>query len=345
MKQFNLFLVFILSISFSCGQELPKQQKQSNKMNIEQKSEQEWKEILTPEQYHILREKGTEKPFTGKFLNNKEKGIYICAGCGNELFTDEMKFDSHCGWVSFDREIKGKKINTHLDKSHGMLRTEITCAKCGGHLGHLFNDGITETGERYCVNSISLDFIPNPKNTINKNSIEKITLGGGCFWCVEAIFQQVKGVIKVESGYAGGDVKNPTYREVCYGKTGHAEVIQITYNSEVATLKELLEIFFSTHDPTTLNRQGNDVGTQYRSVIFYENQQQKQISEEIIKRLNEEKVFDDKIVTEIIPLNNYYQAEDYHQNYYNLNKEQPYCKIVILPKVDKFKKIFKHKTK
>lgn len=297
---------------------------------------EDWKARLSSEQYYILREKGTERAFTGALLMNKEKGIYRCAGCGNELFTNEMKFDSHCGWPSFDREIAGGKIKKAIDKSHGMMRTEITCAKCDGHLGHIFDDGPTSTGERYCVNSLSLSFEPAK----NESKIEEITLGGGCFWCVEAVYLNLKGVIKVESGYSGGFIKNPAYREVCNGTTGHAEVVKITYDANELSLQKILEVFFTVHDPTTLNRQGNDVGTQYRSVIYFQHPEQEQISRAIIKKLENEEVFSYPIVTEVKAFDTFYKAEDYHQNYYNQHKSEPYCQLVIEPKLEKFKKVF-----
>ena len=237
------------------------------------KTDDEWKKQLSPQQYYVLRQKGTEAPFTGKLLWNKEKGVYKCAACGNELFTDNMKFDSDCGWPSFDKAISGGKIITRVDSSHGIIRTEIICARCGSHLGHLFNDGPTATGLRYCVNSLSLEFVgakdvsageDNNAHSIN----DTITLGGGCFWCVEAIYQMLEGVVKVESGFSGGTTKNPSYEQVCTGKTGHAEVVQIIYDTTKTSLDEILKVFFSVHDPTTLNRQGADEGTQYRSVIF-----------------------------------------------------------------------------
>jgi peptide-methionine (S)-S-oxide reductase len=174
---------------------------------------------------------------------------------------------------------------------------------------------------------------------------ETTTLGSGCFWCTEAIFLRVKGVLKVESGYSGGSVPNPTYEAVCTGKTGHAEVCQITFDPSIISFTDLLEVFFKTHDPTTLNRQGADVGTQYRSVIFYHSEQQKSISEKIISKLNEEKIWDNKIVTEISPIRKFYKAEDYHQDYYSRNEYQPYCSFVITPKIEKFEKVFSDKLK
>lgn len=190
--------------------------------------------------------------------------------------------------------------------------------------------------------------------TMNKNgennsmatmAIDTATFGAGCFWCVEAVFQNLKGVQSVVSGYAGGSVKNPTYEDVCSGSTGHAEVCQITYDPKRVTFTELLEVFWKTHDPTTLNRQGNDAGTQYRSAIFYHGEEQRKLAEHYKKELDSSKAFDGHIVTEIVPFTNFYKAEDYHQNYFNEHGAQPYCLFVIRPKVEKFKKVFKAKLK
>jgi peptide-methionine (S)-S-oxide reductase len=184
----------------------------------------------------------------------------------------------------------------------------------------------------------------NPNRMEDKN-LEKATFGSGCFWCTEAVFLDVKGVEKVESGYSGGKIKNPSYREVCTGLTGHAEVTQITYNPKLVSYEDLLEIFWNTHDPTTLNKQGADEGTQYRSVVFYHNENQKKIAEQYKKQLENSKVFKAPIVTEISPLTTFYKAEDYHQNYYELNPTQGYCQYVIRPKVEKFRKQFAAKLK
>jgi peptide-methionine (S)-S-oxide reductase len=184
------------------------------------------------------------------------------------------------------------------------------------------------------VNSIAMD---------SKN--EKITLGGGCFWCTEAVFLGMKGVETVTPGYSGGHIKNPAYKEVITGRTGHAEVIQITFNPAIVSFTEILEVFFMTHDPTTLNRQGADVGTQYRSAIFYHTEEQKKIAENVIQLFEKEKVYDNPIVTEVTAFSNFYEAEDYHKNYFARNPNQPYCQFVVAPKVEKFRKIFKEKVK
>ena len=180
---------------------------------------------------------------------------------------------------------------------------------------------------------------------IKNNNMDTITFGAGCFWCVEAIFSELKGVEDVKSGYTGGKIKNPSYKEVCSGTTGHAEVCQLIYNPEIISFKELLEVFWQTHDPTTLNRQGADVGTQYRSAIFYHTEEQRNIATEYLKILNDERAFKNPIVTEITPFTVFYSAEGYHQDYFELNGDNPYCSAVVRPKLDKFKKIFKDKLK
>lgn len=183
------------------------------------------------------------------------------------------------------------------------------------------------------------------KQLINMENLEIATFGNGCFWCTEAIFENLKGVHQVISGYSGGHVKNPTYKEICTGTTGHAEVVQIYFDPQLIGFKDLLEVFWQTHDPTTLNRQGNDIGPQYRSVVFYHNQEQQQLTEKYKIELDKSGIWSDPIVTEISPFEKFYEAEDYHQEYYRLNGNQPYCAFVIRPKVDKFKKVFSDKLK
>ena len=191
-----------------------------------------------------------------------------------------------------------------------------------------------------------------PKKTISKNdqtmnntNLDTITLAGGCYWCIEAIYQRLEGVVSVESGFTGGAMKNPSYRDVCTGTSGHAECVQVTYDKTKTNLDEIFKVFFTVHDPTTLNRQGADEGTQYRSGIFYRNDEQKQAAEGIIKALTEAKIYGDPIVTEVTPFTVFYKAEDYHQDYYNQHGSQPYCQIVIRPKVEKFEKLFKDRMR
>ncbi len=199
------------------------------------------------------------------------------------------------------------------------------------------------TNNQSTMNSAETSKIMN--ETSSNQTIDTATFGAGCFWCVEAVFQRLNGVLSIKSGYSGGTVKNPSYREVCNGTTGHAEVCQIVFDKTKISFDELLEVFWKTHDPTTLNSQGNDFGTQYRSAIFYHNDEQKQKAEKYKKELNEAKVYPNPIVTEISAFTNYYPAEDYHQNYFNQNGNEGYCRFVIQPKVEKFEKIFKSKLK
>lgn len=196
-----------------------------------------------------------------------------------------------------------------------------------------------------CGNSAAKEEVTTKEELIMSDNLDTATFGAGCFWCVEAVFQQLKGVEKVVSGYSGGARDNPTYDQVCSGATGHAEVIQVIYNPEIVSFKELLEVFWTVHDPTTLNRQGADVGTQYRSVIFYHSDEQKQLAEHYKSELNTSGSFSSPIVTEISPYTKFFSAEKYHQDYYNNNKNQPYCSMVIQPKLDKFKKVFQDKMK
>ena len=312
----------------------------TTKLNV---SDAEWKKVLSPDLYAVAREADTERAFTGTMWNSETKGTYYCAACGLKLFRSNQKFTSSCGWPSFFEQENKSSITFKDDNSFGMRRTEALCGRCDSHLGHLFDDGPEPTGKRYCMNAISLDFVPDATET--KGNLETIVLGGGCYWCVEAIYENLQGVDKVVSGFSGGTVENPSYEEVCTGRTGAAEVVQITYDKTKTSLDEIFKVFFTVHDPTTLNRQGADSGTQYRSVIFYKNEDQKKAAESIIADLNNSKVYGSKVVTVLEPFKVFYKAEDYHQNYYQNNKNQPYCQMVIQPKIEKFEKIFKDRLK
>ena len=353
MKRIKIILNIVLStflITLSaCGQNQGNiknaQSLTGSDSSMMDKPDSFWKRTLSKEQYYILREKGTERPYTGKLLMNKDSGVYTCSACGNLLFTSDSKFDSHCGWPSFDKEIAGGRIITKEDNSLGMTRTEIMCGRCGGHLGHLFDDGPTETGLRYCVNSVSLEFIDAKSMPYGANAKDTLVLGGGCFWCIEAVFQNMKGVESVESGYSGGNVANPTYEQVCSGQTNHVEVVQVVYDRNVSSMEDILKVFFTVHDPTSVDKQGADEGYQYRSVIFYRNETQKKTAETVIAALNKEKAYDAPVVTKVEKLKTFYKAESDHQDYYANNKEKAYCRMVIQPKLDKFEKAFKHKVK
>lgn len=314
----------------------------TNKLNV---SNEEWKKILSPNLYAVARQADTERAFTGKMWNSETIGTYYCSVCGYKLFKSNQKFTSSCGWPSFFEQENKNSIYFKADNSYGMQRTEALCSRCDSHLGHLFDDGPKPTGKRYCMNAISLDFVPDKVISENNKNNETIVLGGGCYWCVEAVYENLMGVISVESGFSGGTVANPSYEEVCTGKTGAAEVVAITYDKNTTNLDEIFQVFFTVHDPTTLNRQGADVGTQYRSVIFYKNEEQKKAAESIINELNNSKVYPNEIVTTLEPFTKFYKAEDYHQNYYKNNKNKPYCQIVIQPKIEKFEKIFKNRLK
>lgn len=362
-KSFLSFLFLIpLFMLTACGQSDKKQHSTQNTMeNVISKpgnpyysntdttklnvSNAEWKKVLSPDLYAVAREANTERAFTGTMWNSETKGTYYCAACGLKLFRSNQKFTSSCGWPSFFEQENKNSVVFKDDNSYGMHRIEALCGRCDSHLGHLFDDGPEPTGKRYCMNAISLDFIPDGTVAPNKANTETIVLGGGCYWCVEAVYEQLDGVEKVVSGFAGGTVDNPSYAQVCTGTTGAAEVVQITYDKAKTNLDEIFKVFFTVHDPTTLNRQGADVGTQYRSVIFYKNEEQKKAAESIIADLNNNKVYGSKIVTTLEPFTKFYKAEDYHQNYYQNNKNQPYCQMVIQPKLEKFEKVFKDRLK
>jgi peptide methionine sulfoxide reductase msrA/msrB len=272
---------------------------------------------LTPEEEKVMVQKATEAPFSGKYYDFSEKGTYVCKRCGSALYLSSAKFDSGCGWPSFDQEVPGAvKRQTDAD-GH---RTEITCANCGAHLGHVFlGEGFTANNTRHCVNSISMNFVPaDPKKT------GSAVFASGCFWGTQYYLQKAKGVLTTAVGYTGGRTANPTYKEVGSGATGHAEAVQVIYDPAVISYEELAKLFFETHDFSQVDRQGPDIGSQYRSEIFYVDDDQKQAAEKL-KGILEAKGL--KVATRITKAGPFWPAEDYHQNYYQKNGNQPYCHI------------------
>jgi peptide methionine sulfoxide reductase msrA/msrB len=272
---------------------------------------------LTEEERRVIIDKGTERPFTGKYYNHKDKGVYKCKQCNAPLYRSNDKFDSHCGWPSFDQEIEGavKRVPDRDGR-----RTEIICNNCGGHLGHVFiGEGFTSKNTRHCVNSISLVF-----EEAKENKLQKAVFASGCFWGTQYWFDKQDGVISTKVGYTGGHIKNPNYRMVCTGKTGHAEAIEVIYDPEKVSYDELVKIFFETHDQSQVNGQGPDIGHQYRSAIFYLNDDQKKVAENNIRIL---KAKGYGVATELNKFDTFYNAEEIHQSYYEKKGGTPYCHI------------------
>lgn len=272
---------------------------------------------LTTEEAKVIINKSTEYPFTGLYEKFNAKGTYLCKQCGNALYLSDTKFDASCGWPSFDDEIDGavKRIKDADGK-----RTEIVCASCDGHLGHVFTgEGFTPKDTRHCVNSVSLDFVPQ---VLPAGNYGTALFAGGCFWGVEFFLQKEPGVVAVVSGYTGGKVKNPSYREVCNGNTGHAETVRVTYDTKKTSYDKLVKLFLEIHDPTQVDRQGPDIGDQYRSEIFYKNEEQRRTAQKYLGLLKDKGL---KVATGLTKASEFYPAEEYHQDYYFRNGKIPYC--------------------
>jgi len=295
-----------------------------------QKSNAEWKKILSPEQFRITRLKGTERPFveTCPLPPKGQSGIYQCASCGTDLFRYESKFESKTGWPSFWEPVSPLNIRLEPDNSMDAQRTEVLCARCGAHLGHVFDDGPPPTGKRYCINTMAFKLA----SLIKKGKTEKATFAAGCFWGVEEVFRNLKGVVSTRAGYTGGTLRNPTYEQVSAHKTGHAEAVEIEYEPDKISYTDLLEVFWAIHDPTSLNRQGPDVGNQYRSAIFYHTPEQEKLARVSRGELEKSKKYKGKIVTEIVKATEFYPAEDYHQRYFQKRGITPTCHIPQLRK-------------
>ncbi|MDP6156402.1 MAG: bifunctional methionine sulfoxide reductase B/A protein [Candidatus Thermoplasmatota archaeon] len=270
---------------------------------------------LTPEEESVMIHKGTEKPFTGEYNDHFLKGTYLCRQCGTALYLSEDKLDSKCGWPSFDREIEGAV--ERIPDPDG-IRTEIVCASCGGHLGHVFTgEGLTPRDVRHCVNSISLKF-----ESEKPGESRRAIFAGGCFWGVEYYMKKQPGVLKTTVGYTGGHKENPSYTEVCAKNTGHIEAVEILYDPSKVSFEDLAKLFFEIHDPTQIDRQGPDVGEQYRSMIFYTDEEQMRTCERLIEMLKENGL---SVATKLVKAGKFWKAEDYHQDYYQKKGMHPYC--------------------
>ncbi len=301
MKKKYILLFMILSITMPvCAEE-----KMENKK-------------LTDLEKYVIENKGTEKPFTGKYNKHKEEGTYTCKRCDAPLYRSSDKFESDCGWPSFDDEIKGAV--KRIPDADGR-RTEIVCSNCDAHLGHVFfGEKYTSKDTRHCVNSVSMNFVPAK----TEKRTETAVFASGCFWGTQYHFEKRDGVISTLAGYSGGTTENVTYEEVCEGTTGHAEVVKVVFDPSKVSYEELAKVYFNTHDPTQLNRQGPDIGTQYRSEIFYENEDQKRTAEKLIKILKDKGL---NVVTVLSRSVKFWEAEKYHQSYYRKKGGTPYCHI------------------
>jgi peptide methionine sulfoxide reductase msrA/msrB len=312
MKFIYTYLLIFVSL-ISCAQEnqTTKLNHMSSKFNT-----------LTPFESYVINDKGTERPFTGEYDDFYEKGVYVCKKCDAPLYNSSDKFDGHCGWPAFDDEIDDAV--TKVADADGR-RVEIVCSNCQGHLGHVFvGEQFTEKNTRHCVNSISLKFIPNSALEQNKvaDTLKTAYFASGCFWGTEYYFSKYNGVKETTVGYIGGSVKNPTYRQVCTGRTGHAEAVKVIYNPSEVTYESLAKLFFETHNQSQLNRQGPDVGEQYRSEVFYVTGEEKKIVNSLIDQLLDNGY---EVVTKVTKATEFYPAETYHQQYYDKKGGSPYC--------------------
>lgn len=302
-------------------------------------SPEELKKKLTPEQYACTQEGATETPFNNAYWDKKDDGIYVDIATGEPLFSSLDKYDSQSGWPSFTKPIEENRVDFESDHKLSVPRIEVKSKAGGSHLGHIFDDGPKDKGgKRYCINSVALKFIPLEEMKAKgygrflfqfekKKNWDSAVLAGGCFWGMEKLLGDLKGVIDTQVGYAGGDLRKPTYKDVSKGSTGHAESVQVLFDPKVISYEDILLEFFRIHDPTTVNQQGNDKGTQYRSAIFYENDAHKKAAEKIIHRVNASKDWGKDVVTQLKPFQAFWRAEMEHQKYLDHNPGGYTCHV------------------
>lgn len=323
MKKSRLFIslltsYFIFLAFVSCAQDT-RINKENNITKIKMTDSANWKQ-LTDEETRIIVNKGTEYAFKGEYVDNHEDGTYNCRRCNSPLFTSDSKFDSGSGWPAFDDMI-GNNVLEITDNDG--TRTKIICANCKGHLGHVFKgEGYTNKSTRHCVNSISMSFVSSNDSITNEVKMDTAIFASGCFWGTEYFFEKEEGVISTQVGYIGGSKINPTYKEVCTGTTGHAEAVRVIFDPTKTDYKTLCKLFFETHDPSQKNRQGPDIGTQYRTGIFYMNDEQQKIANELKNILEAKGTI---VETEITEATTFWDGEDYHEHYYTKKGGTPYC--------------------